>query len=85
MVYNFNVSLFVYGATPGDNSGYTNGRMDVYAEQAGTGAYRFTFNDGNFDEFEIVAAPVPVPVAVWLLGSGMIGLVGIRRHGSRHM
>ena len=25
------------------------------------------------------AAPVPVPAAVWLLGSGLLGLVGIRR------
>jgi hypothetical protein len=25
------------------------------------------------------ANPVPVPAAVWLLGSGLIGLVGLRR------
>jgi hypothetical protein len=25
------------------------------------------------------AAPVPIPAAVWLLGSGLIGLVGLRR------
>lgn len=25
------------------------------------------------------AAPVPVPAAVWLLGSGMLGLLGLRR------
>jgi hypothetical protein len=24
-------------------------------------------------------APVPVPAAVWLLGSGVLGLLGIRR------
>jgi hypothetical protein len=28
------------------------------------------------------AAPVPVPAAVWLLGTGLIGLVGIRRRKS---
>lgn len=28
---------------------------------------------------EIAANPVPVPGAVWLLGSGLLGLVGIRR------
>ena len=28
---------------------------------------------------EITASPVPVPAAVWLLGSGLLGLIGIRR------
>jgi hypothetical protein len=28
---------------------------------------------------DIVAAPVPIPGAVWLLGSGIISLIGIRR------
>lgn len=29
----------------------------------------------------IHAAPVPVPAAVWLLASGLLGLIGIRRRG----
>ncbi|MCP4118839.1 MAG: VPLPA-CTERM sorting domain-containing protein [Desulfobacteraceae bacterium] len=34
----------------------------------------------NGGTFEIrAAAPVPVPAAVWLLGSGLLGIVGIRR------
>jgi hypothetical protein len=28
-------------------------------------------------------APVPVPAAVWLLGSGLLGLVGLRRRAGR--
>jgi hypothetical protein len=36
------------------------------------------FAGGEIDAFADVA-PVPVPAAVWLLGSGLIGLVGIRR------
>jgi len=27
----------------------------------------------------IRGAPVPIPTAAWLLGSGLVGLVGIRR------
>lgn len=30
----------------------------------------------------LVTAPVPVPAAVWLLGSGLLGLMGLRRKGS---
>ncbi|MEW6518674.1 MAG: VPLPA-CTERM sorting domain-containing protein [Thermodesulfobacteriota bacterium] len=33
-------------------------------------------------EYKTVEAPVPVPAAVWLLGSGLLGLAGLRRkHG----
>lgn len=42
-----------------------------------------TWGSGGLD-FEAIgvinaASPVPVPAAVWLLGSGVLGLVGIRR------
>jgi hypothetical protein len=33
----------------------------------------------GFFQISIEATPVPVPAAVWLLGSGLIGLVGFRR------
>ena len=36
------------------------------------------FSGGEIDAFADVA-PVPVPAAVWLLGSGLLGLVGLRR------
>ena len=32
-----------------------------------------------FDNIRIDASPVPVPAAVWLLGSGLVGLIGVRR------
>ena len=41
-------------------------------------------SDGFTDDVHLVAGtfdfnPVPVPAAVWLLGSGLFGLIGIRR------
>jgi hypothetical protein len=54
--------------------------------------YRFAFRSGNqasYSDYQTmrafavhdgnVGSPVPVPAAVWLLGSGLVGLLGIRR------
>ncbi len=38
----------------------------------GEGDYKGNYLDG-------VASPVPIPAAVWLLGTGLVGLFGIRR------
>lgn len=43
------------------------GPANDYAWAGGTGA------------FSVDVAPVPIPAAVWLFGSGLIGLVGVRR------
>jgi hypothetical protein len=32
--------------------------------------------------FSVTGAPVPVPAAVWLLISGIVGLAAVRRHSS---
>jgi hypothetical protein len=37
------------------------------------------FPDAGYFLVRNSAAPVPIPGAVWLLGSGLIGLIGIRR------
>jgi hypothetical protein len=56
-----------------------------------------TFNSSflSFDDFDlmygewtslnltVVPAPVPVPAAVWLFGSGLLGLVGVARRKKR--
>ncbi len=36
--------------------------------------------DGDFDDMVVTASSaVPLPAAVWLLGSGLVGLVGLKR------
>jgi hypothetical protein len=48
----------------------------VYPGHVGAPAF-----DGNtvFSELSIEATTVPVPAAAWLLGSGLLGLAGLRR------
>jgi hypothetical protein len=40
-----------------------------------------SFGSGTYTDFAYGtgSAPVPVPAAVWLLGSGLMGLIGVRR------
>jgi hypothetical protein len=38
-----------------------------------------TTDEATFNNFSITGNAVPIPGAVWLLGSGLIGLVGIRK------
>jgi hypothetical protein len=42
-------------------------------------AYVVTFGDIRGLELIVDVAPVPVPAAVWLFGSGLLGLVGVAR------
>lgn len=35
--------------------------------------------DGDFDDLILAATPTPIPGAVWLLGAGLMGLMGLRR------
>jgi len=47
----------------------------------GANAYSVTFGTGaNVIEVDVQVVPaVPVPAAVWLFGSGLLGLVGVAR------
>ena len=51
--------------------------MDELSPFNGNGSFD---GSGNFDfETELVATVVPIPAAAWLLGAGLIGLLGLRR------
>lgn len=49
------------------------------------GSYIFGFNDDGYtvdkdhNDLVFTARAVPVPAAVWMLGSGLIGLLGLRK------
>jgi len=59
---------------PGDSSTYLN----IYG--SGVNAYEyFALLPSSTVSGTLTLAPVPIPGAVWLLGSGLLGLVGIGR------
>jgi len=68
------VQLFVEGGWIGGDPDH--GSMWTVPE---TNQYAIKFGDiGGFD-LVVDIAPVPVPAAVWLFGSGLLGLVGVAR------
>ena len=55
--------------------------VNAIQQAAGTSNYEVFFSNGISDVFTFDATPtvIPVPAAVWLFGSGLIGLAGIAR------
>jgi hypothetical protein len=48
------------------------------------GTYEWTWGSGaSEDSFTLNVGAVPVPAAVWLFGSGLLGLVGVARRKAR--
>lgn len=69
------------------SSGYAGSLTDVYGEYNVTtdlngNVVAASYVDGTWDVNSYTSAPavVPVPAAIWLFASGLIGLAGIGRH-----
>lgn len=65
------ISAYLPGITAGSYHAVVTGLASGTGDKLGTkyGAYQMS----------IYAEPVPVPAAVWLLGSGLLGLLGVAR------
>lgn len=50
----------------------------------GTGIGQWTLSQGGVLSYSAAVSAVPVPAAVWLFGSGLLGLVGIARRRVHH-
>jgi len=72
----------------GDNTGFY-GSGEVHGVLQVTGTYSsitFSHTSEGWHGLTVGAvdlAPVPIPAALWLFGSGLVGLVGLRRKISR--
>lgn len=77
----FNDNEFVVVTT--DTSGTWYEPIDWFVAAPNTNIYNIIFSNGAVLQIDAVAsnppAEIPVPAAVWLFGSGLLGLVGVAR------
>jgi len=74
-------SAFIIGVSPafawfGDDG------IDVANSSPAANVYSLFFANGNVSLTLVDVTPVPVPAAVWLMGSGLLSLAGVARRRS---
>ena len=74
--------VFGFGTSSDSSAGILDAgqySLDVLAGGRHTGVNLMTPPDFYYVNFDLQMSEVPIPGAIWLLGSGFIGLVGLRR------
>lgn len=71
------LSAFLSGANP--ISFYLNVYNYTWNNDGSANAGNYLYAYGNIDSFSVSPATVPLPAAVWLFGSALMGLFGIRK------
>jgi hypothetical protein len=51
----------------------------VFADPSSTQVIQIVNTDAALLNYNFITTPVPVPAAVWLFGSGLLGLIGVAR------
>ena len=75
---------FMFDVTGGDLAGFYNtglGGFNLFVSGYNDDNFNSSFNNTSYNGFATIA-PVPVPAAVWLFGSGLLALAGIARRKS---
>jgi len=72
----YNDSQFVIALT--DNTDWFE-PVSWYELASGSNLYDITFSNGSVLSIDATPTVVPIPAAVWLFGSGLIGLLGFAR------
>ncbi len=73
-------SAYNLGADPiFSNISHSASTLGIQFSIQGVGIQSLSDESRAMDNLTITAAPVPVPAAAWLFGSGLLGLVGVAR------